>query len=73
MQSYRLQEVTLNPKSFQPKTQSSHIIQIMFIEIDSIDIIALRYDFKILPSKILYLTKAIESENDILFSKVSLI
>lgn len=45
----------------------------MFIEIDSIDIIALRYDFKILPSKILYLTKAIESENDILFSKVSLI
>ena len=33
-------EVTLNPKSFQPKTQSSYINQIMFIEIDSIDIIA---------------------------------
>lgn len=32
-----------------------------------------RYDFEILPSKILYLTKAIESENDMLFSKVSLI
>lgn len=34
---------------------------------------AFRYDFEILPSKILYLTKAIESENDMLFSKVSLI
>lgn len=45
----------------------------MFIEIDSIDIIAFRYDFEILPSKILYLTKAIESENDILYPKVSLI
>ena len=33
-------EVTLNLKSFQTKTQSNHINQVMFIEIDYTDIIA---------------------------------